>query len=81
MATASRTFHTSHSEPIRIPTLLIFLPRIDLILSAALLLAGITLPFLMLLGILDVNLWLSLLSFGFMTTGGVLLMTFSGEIR
>lgn len=81
MASVTNSLSQNRIEPIHIPLLFIFLPRLDLILSAALMIAGLVLPSLMILGVISVNLWLGLLSFGLITIGGSLFAVFIGEIR
>jgi hypothetical protein len=81
MASVTNTLSKNRIEPVRIPLLFIFLPRIDLILSAALMIAGIVLPALMIFGLISVNLWLGMLSFGLITIGGSLFAVFIGEIQ
>lgn len=81
MASATRTLPRTRIEPVRVPVLLIFLPRLDLIISAAMITVGILLPLLMTIGVLSASLWLGLLSFGLIVTGGTLFTVFIGEIR
>lgn len=81
MASVTNALSQNRIEPVRIPLLFIFLPRIDLILSAALMISGLVIPLLMILGLISVNLWLGMLSFGLITIGGSLFAVFIGEIR
>jgi len=81
MASATRTLLQTRIEPVRVPFLLIFLPRLDLIISAAMITVGILLPLLITIGVLSASLWLVLLSFGLIVTGGTLFTVFIGEIR
>jgi|GEM_PF-2179394 hypothetical protein len=81
MASVTNALSQNRIEPVRIPLLFIFLPRIDLIIGVALMITGLVLPSLMVLGLISVNLWLGLLSFGLMAIGGILFTVFIGEIR
>lgn len=81
MASVTNALSQNRIEPVRIPLLFIFLPRIDLIISAALMITGLVLPLLMILGLISVSLWWGMVSFGLITTGGVLFSIFIGEIR
>jgi len=81
MASVTNTLSKNRIEPVCIPLLFIFLPRIDLIISAALMITGLVLPLLMVLGLISVNLWLGLISFGLISIGGTLFTVFIGEIR
>ncbi|WP_322792047.1 hypothetical protein [Bellilinea sp.] len=81
MASVTNALSQNQIEPVRIPLLFIFLPRIDLIIGVALMITGLVLPSLMVLGLISVNLWLGLLSFGLIAIGGILFTVFIGEIR
>lgn len=81
MASVTNALSQNRIEPVRIPLLFIFLPRIDLIIGVALMITGLVLPSLMVLGLISVNLWLGLLSFGLIAIGGILFTVFIGEIR
>lgn len=81
MASVTNTLSKNRIEPVRIPLLFIFLPRIDLIIGVALMITGLVLPSLMVLGLIAVNLWLGLISFGLISIGGTLFTVFIGEIR
>jgi hypothetical protein len=81
MASISRTVSQARIEPIHVPLLFIFLPRVDLIISAAILIAGLMLPLLVTVGVISATLWLGLLSFGLIAVGGTLFTIFIGEIR
>ncbi len=81
MASATKSLSQTRLKPVRIPVLLIFLPRIDLIISAIIAIAGLVLPLLMVIGLISFNFWLGLLSFGLIGAGGGLFIIFSGEIR
>lgn len=81
MASATKALSQNRIEPVHIPLLFIFLPRIDLIISVVLMITGLVLPLLMISGLISVNLWLGLLSFGLISIGGILFTVFIGEIR
>lgn len=81
MASASRTLSQARIEPIHVPVIFVFLPRLDLIISATILIAGLILPLLMTMGVISGTLWLGLLSFGLIAVGGTLFAIFIGEIR
>jgi|UniRef100_A0A7C4L197 hypothetical protein len=80
MASVTNALSQNRIEPVRIPLLFIFLPRIDLIFSLTMI-TGLVLPLLMVLGLIAINLWLGLISFGLIAIGGILFTVFIGEIR
>ena len=55
-------------------------PRRCMLVSASLLIAGLSAPILMAAGLLPINLMIGLLALGLTATGGVLSLTLSGEI-
>ncbi len=81
MAAVTKTFSQTHLEPVRVPVVLIFLPRLDLIISGLTIIAGLLLPLLMTIGVISASLWLVFLSFGLIAVGGALFTIFLGEIR
>ncbi|MEW6502423.1 MAG: hypothetical protein AB1457_00510 [Chloroflexota bacterium] len=81
MTSAAKTVSQIRIKPVHIPVLLVFLPRVDLIISIIVMIGGLLLPLLMILGILSATLWLGFLSFGMLAAGGTLFAVFIGEIR
>lgn len=85
MATLTHTYHPPY--PLRLviakkvdQAIDVLLPRRCMVVSTGLFLAGLGIPILMLIGFLPVSLLLGLLGFGMTAAGGVLALTFCGEI-
>lgn len=71
------------TRPISLPTFYIPLPRPRrrTLLIAALLLVGLTMPWLMALNILPTTLFMGFIDFACLASGGVLALIFCGEIH
>lgn len=69
--------HVNQSTP---PTITLFIPRLDLVLGWIILLAGLALPVLMVLGMINSDFLLGLIAFLMVFSAGSYLMVRSGEI-
>ena len=85
MATLTHTYHRQY--PLRLALarkidLIIeaLLPRRCMVVSVSLVLAGLSIPLLMVIGLIPVNLLLGFIGFALTAMGGVLSLTLCGEI-
>ena len=85
MTTLAQTYHRPHTLRLTIAkkvdkTIEALLPRRCMVISVSLVLAGLGIPFLMVVGLLPVNLLLGFIGFALTMTGVVLALTLCGEI-
>jgi hypothetical protein len=85
MTTLTQTYHRPHTLQLTIAkkvdkTIEALLPRRCMVISVSLVLSGLGIPFLMVIGLLPVNLLLGFLGFALTMTGVVLALTLCGEI-